>query len=77
MPAAMAIAVASAAVYMELDDLGRIQCVRAALGSVASTPVRVPHADGSAEVAFDEALDEDDDWDDEDDDGVEVIYVRD
>jgi carbon-monoxide dehydrogenase medium subunit len=41
----MAIAVASAAVYMELDDLGRIQCVRAALGSVASTPVRVPHAE--------------------------------
>ena len=41
----MAIAVASAAVYMELDNPGRIQCVRAALGSVASTPVRVLHAE--------------------------------
>jgi CO/xanthine dehydrogenase FAD-binding subunit len=41
----MAIAVASAAVYLELDEEGLIQCIRVSMGSVAPTPVRAPHAE--------------------------------
>lgn len=38
----MSVAVASAAVYLELDAHKHIRCARAALGSVAPTPVRSP-----------------------------------
>lgn len=41
----MAIAVVSAAAFLELDSQGRLQTARLALGSVAPCPVRCPHAE--------------------------------
>ncbi len=41
----MAISVASAAAYLEVDPDGRLQAARLAFGSVAPCPVRGPHAE--------------------------------
>ena len=43
----MSVAVASAAVYLQLGDDDRIQIARAAFGSAAPTPVRSPHVEAS------------------------------
>jgi len=46
----MAIAIASAAAYLEIGDDGRLQNARLALGSVAPTPVLSPHAKACLEA---------------------------
>ena len=48
----MAIALASAAVYLELDDLDRLKTARLALGSVAPKAVRCPHVEMVLEGAI-------------------------
>lgn len=43
----MAVAVASSAVYLELNGTGKVQCIRAAFGSVSPTPVRSAHVENA------------------------------